>query len=86
MYMDDIKLCAKNERELETRTQILRIYSQDMGRNLAEKMHHASNEKRKTTHERRERFTKPRKKKQSGKRKRTNTFKYWKLTPSNKKR
>ena len=30
MYMDDIKLFAKNEKELETLTQTVRIYSQDI--------------------------------------------------------
>ena len=31
MYMDDIKLFAKNEKELETLILIIRIYSQDIG-------------------------------------------------------
>ena len=31
MYMDDIKLSAKNERELETLIHAVRIYSQDIG-------------------------------------------------------
>ena len=31
MYMDDIKLFAKNEKELETLIHIVRIYSQDIG-------------------------------------------------------
>ena len=31
MYMDDIKLFAKNEKEMETLIQVLRIYSQDIG-------------------------------------------------------
>ena len=31
MYMDDIKLFAKNEKELETLTHAPRIYSQDIG-------------------------------------------------------
>ena len=30
MYMDDIKLFAKNEKELETPIQTIRIYSQDI--------------------------------------------------------
>ena len=30
-YMDDIKLFAKNEKELETLTHTVRIYSQDIG-------------------------------------------------------
>ena len=35
MYMDDIKLFANNEKELENLIQIVRIYSQDIGINLA---------------------------------------------------
>ena len=31
MYMDDIKLFAKNERQLETLIHAVRIYSQDIG-------------------------------------------------------
>ena len=31
MYMDDIKLFAKNEKELETIIHAVRIYSQDIG-------------------------------------------------------
>ena len=31
MYMDDIKLFAKNEKELETLKETVRIYSQDIG-------------------------------------------------------
>ena len=31
MYMDDIKLFAKNEKELETQIHTVRIYSQDIG-------------------------------------------------------
>ena len=31
MYMDDIKLFAKNEKELETLIHAVRIYNQDMG-------------------------------------------------------
>ena len=31
MYVDDIKLIAKNEKELETLIHIVRIYSQDIG-------------------------------------------------------
>ena len=30
MYIDDIKLFAKNEKELETLIQTIRIYSQDI--------------------------------------------------------
>ena len=31
MYKDDIKLCAKNEKDLKTLIQTVRIYSQDIG-------------------------------------------------------
>ena len=31
MYMDDIKMFAKHEKELETRILSVRIYSQDKG-------------------------------------------------------
>ena len=31
MYMDDIKLFAKNEKELETLIQSVRMYTQDIG-------------------------------------------------------
>ena len=31
MYMDNIKLFAKNEKELETLIQIIRIYNQEIG-------------------------------------------------------
>ena len=32
MYMNDIKLFAKNKKELETLIQAIRIYSQDIGK------------------------------------------------------
>ncbi len=31
MYMDDVKLFAKNKKELETLIQTISIYSQDIG-------------------------------------------------------
>ena len=31
MYMDNIKIFIKNKKELETLTQTVRIYSQDIG-------------------------------------------------------
>ena len=46
MYMDDIKLFAKNEKEVGTLIQTVRIYSQDIGIEFGRKMRHASNEKR----------------------------------------
>ena len=46
MYMDDIKLFAKNEKELETLMHSVRIYSQDTEMEFSmEKMCHTSNEK-----------------------------------------
>ena len=46
MYMDDIKLFAKNEKELETLIHALRIYSQDIGMEFGiEKKCHTYNEK-----------------------------------------
>ena len=48
--MDDIKLFAKNEKELETLIHKFRIYSQDILDGIwHRKMHHGSNEKRQTT-------------------------------------
>ena len=50
MYMDDIKLFAKNEKELETLMLTVRIYSQDIGMEYwHRKMCHACNEKWQTT-------------------------------------
>ena len=47
MYMADIKLFAKIEKELETLILTVRIYSQDIGMEFwHQKMHPASNEKR----------------------------------------
>ena len=37
VYMDNIKLFGKNEKERETLIQTIRIYSQDIGKNLAYK-------------------------------------------------
>ena len=46
MYMDDIKLFAKNEKELETLIHTVRIYSEDIGMKFGiEKMCNACNEK-----------------------------------------
>ena len=73
MYIDDIKLFAKNEKELETLIQAERIYNQDIGMDLGKKMRYASFEKRKTT---------PSRRNGTIKKKSTNTWEYWKLTPS----
>ena len=50
MYMDDIKLFAKNEKELESLIHAVRIYIQDIGMEFGiEKMCHARHEKWQTT-------------------------------------
>ena len=50
MYMDDIKLYAKNEKGLETLIHTVRIYSQDIRMEFgSRKMCHACNEKWQTT-------------------------------------
>ena len=50
MYMDDIKLFATKEKELETLIHAVRIYSQDIGMEFGiEKMFHARHEKWQTT-------------------------------------
>ena len=62
MYMDDIKLFAKNEKELETLIKAVRIYNDDIGMEFGmKKMCHANNEKRKTTNDGINRTTKLRK-------------------------
>ena len=62
MYMDDIKLCAKNEKELETLIQSLRIYSQDIGMEFGkENCIMLIMRKRETTYDRKNRTTKSRK-------------------------
>ena len=85
MYMDDIKLFAKNERELETLIQAVRIYSQDIGMECGiEKCAMLVMKSRKrhmtdgmdyqiTTELGRWKKMKP-----------TNTWASWRLTPSNK--
>ena len=39
MYMDDIKLFAKNEKELETLVHAVKIYSYDIGMNFGIEKH-----------------------------------------------
>ena len=49
MYMDDIKLSAKNKKELETLIHAMCIYCQDIGMEFwHRKMRHARNENRQT--------------------------------------
>ena len=61
MYMNDIKLFAKNEKELETRIHTVRIYSQDIGDGIwHRKMRSARHEKWQTTSNWRNRTTKSR--------------------------
>ena len=59
MYIDDIKLLAKNKKELETLIHAVRIYSQDIGMEFG-KMCHARHEKWQTTYDWRNRTTKSR--------------------------
>ena len=87
MYMDDIKLFVKNKKELKTLIQTVRIYNQDIKMEFdIEKctMQVMKSGKRHMT----EGFELPNQKKKnskrSEKRKPTNTWEYWKLTPSNK--
>ena len=47
MHMDNIKLFAKNEKELETLIHAVRIYRQDIGIEFG-KMCYSRNEKRQT--------------------------------------
>ena len=73
MYMDDIKLFAKNEKELETLIHVVRIYSQDIGMESGiEKCAMLTMKSGKRQLER------------SKKMKPTNTWGSWRLTPSNK--
>ena len=61
IYMDDIKLFAKKEKELETLIHAVRIYSQDIGMEFGmEKMCNASNEKWQTASDWRNGTTKSR--------------------------
>ena len=60
MYMDDTKLFAKNENELESPIHAVRIYSQDIGIEFGIKMRHFSNEKWQTTPNARNGTTSPR--------------------------
>ena len=47
MSMDDIKIFAKNKKELETLPQNINLFNQDIGMELIWKMHDVYNEKEK---------------------------------------
>ena len=82
----DIKLFAKNEKELEPLIHAVRIYSQDILDGIwHRKTCHVSNGERKTTPDGRNGTVKSKTRFEcSEKRKRTNTWVSWKRTPSNK--
>ena len=69
MYMDDIKLFAKNEKGSETLIQAVRIYSEDIGMEFSIKIYHANHEKSKNPNDERTRTTKSKKKNQNAWRK-----------------
>ena len=58
IYMDDIKLFAKNEIEFETLILAVRAYSQNIGMEFGIKRHHTNSEKQKTINDRKNRTTK----------------------------
>ena len=57
MFMDDIKLLANNEKELETQIKVMRIYSEDRDGIWHSKVCQANIEKLKTTNDGRNRTT-----------------------------
>ena len=61
MYIANIKLFTKNEKELETIILAIKIYSNNIGMGFAIEKCHANNEKWKTTNDGRNRTTKSRK-------------------------
>ena len=62
MYMDDINLFAKKDKELETIIKVERIYSQDKGMEFGRgKICDAKNESWETTYDRKNRTNKSRK-------------------------
>ena len=85
MYMDDIKLFAKNEKELETLILAVRIYSDDIGMEFCiEKcaMLIMKSEKQQITEEME--LPNQEKSERLEKGKLPNSWEYWKRTPSNK--
>ena len=89
MYIDNIKLFAKKEKELKTLIQAVRIYSDNMQSGYMDVIWHwkmclANNERRKTTNEGRNRSIKPRQNQNArGKWEPTNNWEYSKRIPSN---
>ena len=74
MYVDDIKLFAKNEKELKTLIRTVRIYSQEIGMEFAiEKCTMLIMRSRDTTHDGRNRTTNQEKIKMLGEKE---TYKY----------
>ena len=87
MYMDDIKLFAKNEKELKTLIHTVRIYSQDIGMEFGiEKCAMLLMKSEKDTLQTEWNYQIKTKLERSAKRKPTNIWGYWKLTPLNKRR
>ena len=84
MYMDDIKLFAKNEKELESLIKAVRIYSQDIGMEFAIEKCAVLIMKSGRQH-RTEGMELPNQEKirMLGKSKHSNTWEYWKRTPLN---
>ena len=81
MYIDNIKLFAKNDKELETLILAVRIYSPDRGMEFGvEKCPILIMRSGETTYNRRNGTTKSRKNQNA---RRKGNYKYWKLTPSN---
>ena len=81
MYMDDIKLCAKNKKEVETLIHAVRIFNQDIGMKFGTEkcaMLVMKSGKRHLTEWNNHIKTRLKK------RKPTNTSVSWRLTPSNK--
>ena len=74
MYMDDIKLFAKNENDLETSIDAVRIYTQDTGMDIWYLLAMKSDKRRNGTMKLRTRLER------SEKRKPTNTWASWRLT------
>ena len=86
MYMDDIKLFAKDEKELKPLIQTVRIYSQDIGMEFGIEKCAILIMKNGNGHmkEGKEVPNKEKIRMLRKKRKLTNTQEYWKRTPSNK--